>query len=368
MSEKQLTVAELLARSGKNGGSSETSRRRRRNLEDGGISVAELTGSIPKVNSKPTESKHSSQPIDVPAAAAASSNTRESDSAAQGPHSHPESFVDSASAAPFADAFPTTSRTQALKRDAAFTAVKEQAEKTQERQAADKAEELLAADSAETSTTPENTAAAIPSKEQTIVLSVVDEKDPVRLTTDSFPAVSQNSQREEVQVAADSLGMPAVASAEPTDAPSSETLNAAEETSTFAVVEDEEPYGREDDYEAYEDYAAYEEYEDYECAEEFNDEYDDYDEYYEEDEEERVSAMGVILMALAGIVLGVVIFLGFQQLWGALGKAIVAVLAVAVTGAIVGVVHALRTERDRESMILAGVAGLIMTFGPLLLS
>lgn len=301
MSEKQLTVAELLARSGKNGGSSETSRRRRRNLEDGGISVAELTGSIPKVNSKPTESKHSSQPIDVPAAAAASSNTRESDSA-------------------------------------------------------------------ETSTTPENTAAAIPSKEQTIVLSVVDEKDPVRLTTDSFPAVSQNSQREEVQVAADSLGMPAVASAEPTDAPSSETLNAAEETSTFAVVEDEEPYGREDDYEAYEDYAAYEEYEDYEGAEEFNDEYDDYDEYYEEDEEERVSAMGVILMALAGIVLGVVIFLGFQQLWGALGKAIVAVLAVAVTGAIVGVVHALRTERDRESMILAGVAGLIMTFGPLLLS
>lgn len=320
MSEKQLTVAELLARSGKNGGSSETSRRRRRNLEDGGISVAELTGSIPKVNSKPTESKHSSQPIDVPAAAAASSNTRESDSAAQGPHSHPESFVDSASAAPFADAFPTTSRTQALKRDAAFTAVKEQVEKTQERQAADKAEELLAADSAETSTTPENTAAAIPSKEQTIVLSVVDEKDPVRLTTDSFPAVSQNSQREEVQVAADSLGMPAVASAEPTDAPSSETLNAAEETSTFAVVEDEEPYGREDDYEAYEDYAAYEEYEDYEGAEEFNDEYDDYDEYYEEDEEERVSAMGVILMALAGIVLGVVIFLGFQQLWGAWAK------------------------------------------------
>lgn len=360
MSEKQLTVAELLARSGKNGGSSETPRRRRRNLEDGGISVAELTGSIPKVAAKPAESKHSSQPIDVPASSAASSSTGEPDSVPQGPRTQPAAFADPAShaPAPFADAFPTTSRTQAIKRDAAFNAVKEQSEKTQERQAATQAEELLAANKVEMPAEPEAPVAEIPSKEQTIVLSVVDEKDPVRLTTDSFPAVSKDSDSEGVQVAAaHSLGMAAVAPAEVADTPPAESVNAAEETSTFAVVEDEDEafYDVEDDYEDYED------------AEEFDDEYDEYDEYYEE-EEEQISAMGVIFMALAGIVLGVVIFLGFQQLWGALSKAIVAALAVAVTGAIVGVVHALRTERDRESMILAGVAGLVMTFGPLLVS
>ncbi|ARU45439.1 DUF2157 domain-containing protein [Corynebacterium silvaticum] len=361
MSEKQLTVAELLARSGKNGGSSETPRRRRHNLEDGGISVAELTGSIPKVAAKPAESKHSSQPIDVPASSAASSSTGEPDSVAQGSRTQPAAFTDPAShdPAPFADAFPTTSRTQAIKRDAAFNAVKGQSEKTQERQAATQAEELLAANNVETPVGPEAPVAETPSKEQTIVLSVVDEKDPVRLTTDSFPAVSKDSDSEAVQVAADSLGMAAVAPAEVADTPPAEPVNAAEETSTFAVVEDEDEafYDVEDDYEDYED------------AEEFDDEYDEYDEYYEEDEEEeQISAMGVIFMALAGIVLGVVIFLGFQQLWGALSKAIVAALAVAVTGAIVGVVHALRTERDRESMILAGVAGLVMTFGPLLVS
>ena len=79
--DKQLTVAELLARAGKedsdadgtSGGrarsgkeGSEKPRRRRRSMEDGGgVSVAELTGSFPKVTAKPKESKHGS-PIDEP--------------------------------------------------------------------------------------------------------------------------------------------------------------------------------------------------------------------------------------------------------------------------------------------------------------
>ncbi|MDO5513480.1 MAG: hypothetical protein Q4F73_12120, partial [Corynebacterium sp.] len=65
---KQLTVAELLARAGRESGDTEAPRRRRRrSLEEGGISVAELTGSIPAVKEKPPESKHSSVPIDAPA-------------------------------------------------------------------------------------------------------------------------------------------------------------------------------------------------------------------------------------------------------------------------------------------------------------
>ena len=50
MSEEKLTVAELLARRQKEGASSEPPRRRRRrSLEEGGVSVQELTGSIPRV-------------------------------------------------------------------------------------------------------------------------------------------------------------------------------------------------------------------------------------------------------------------------------------------------------------------------------
>ena len=72
--DKQLTVAELLARAGKEDsdadgtrggrarsgkeGSEKPRRRRRRSMEDGGgVSVAELTGSFPKVKAKPKESK-----------------------------------------------------------------------------------------------------------------------------------------------------------------------------------------------------------------------------------------------------------------------------------------------------------------------
>lgn len=65
--QKQLTVAEILARAQKENPELGTRRRRRRSLEDGGVSVAELTGSIKKVEAKPAESRHSSVPIDAPA-------------------------------------------------------------------------------------------------------------------------------------------------------------------------------------------------------------------------------------------------------------------------------------------------------------
>ena len=70
--EKQLTVAELLARNGEKGKGAEGTdgsarRRRRRSLEEGGISVAELTGGLKKVEATPPESKHSDQPMDQPA-------------------------------------------------------------------------------------------------------------------------------------------------------------------------------------------------------------------------------------------------------------------------------------------------------------
>lgn len=202
MSEKQLTVAELLARSGKAEATSETPRRRRRNLEEGGVSVAELTGNIPKVKAKPAEPKHSNEPIDTP------------------------------------------------------------------------------------------------STEETIVLSVVDEDDPVRLTTDSFPAVQ-------------------------TEVPAAELEEEPEE-----VVDEEE--------------------------------------FWEDDE--PVSVASVVGLALVGIIVGVGIFLGFGYLWDNYSRKVVGLLALAVIAAMITVAHVLRTESDRRSMMLAGCAGVAVTFVPMLVS
>lgn len=66
MSDQHLTVAELLARAAKESqGQARTTRpRRRRSVEEGGVSVAELTGSIPAVQQAPTEPRHTSTPLD----------------------------------------------------------------------------------------------------------------------------------------------------------------------------------------------------------------------------------------------------------------------------------------------------------------
>jgi hypothetical protein len=78
-----------------------------------------------------------------------------------------------------------------------------------------------------------------------------------------------------------------------------------------------------------------------------------------------VSVLSVVLMVIIAIAVGVGLFKGFEMLWANMSKIITALLAVAATGAIVGIVHALRTERDGLSMVLAGAAGLAVTFGPL---
>lgn len=64
--EKQLTVAEILARAQQENPDAGKRRRHRRSIEEGGVTVAELTGSLKKVEARPAEPKHSSVPIDGP--------------------------------------------------------------------------------------------------------------------------------------------------------------------------------------------------------------------------------------------------------------------------------------------------------------
>ena len=470
MSDKQLTVAELMARAAQEGNSPRESRpRRRRSLDEGGVSVAELTGSIPRVNKKPAESKHSSVPLDAPqerveekvaasvdsatsdtmvgAAAGASGGMREA-------HREPQ-------------ARPTPQAPQPVM-------VEPSAPSVQDTGVAD-ASDVDDLDDLDDSLTDE----------ETMVLSVVTEDDPVRLTTGSFPAltaellgddendgsaqygatdsnsgVSYSPQRSvdddaltdnegsgaedeeivtKVVFAGDNISGPEGydASDEYADEDYADEDFADESIDSIAPVEDALPdrYDSEeldrvddtafvgsrvgfatgtfektrtgqfpevsDDAEAEADvdddasadvravdsatFRAVPAQEDVESDSEFDEEDDAFDpdfndeETYEEDafdeddeldevdanDNQKVSVLSVVLMVIIAIAVGVGLFKGFEMLWANMSKIITALLAVAATGAIVGIVHALRTERDGLSMVLAGAAGLAVTFGPL---
>ena len=77
--EGKLSVADLLARQGVE---QTTSRpRRRRSLEEGGVSVAELTGNLPVVDSVPEQPRHTSVPLDVEPEEAAQAQPEDVDKA-----------------------------------------------------------------------------------------------------------------------------------------------------------------------------------------------------------------------------------------------------------------------------------------------
>ncbi|WP_394281859.1 hypothetical protein [Corynebacterium sp.] len=262
--DKPLTVAELLARAGKEnpGDSERPRRRRRRSLEEGGISVAELTGSFRKVDARPEEAKHSSVPIDEPEPAEA-----------------------------------------------------EKPEKAEEPAKADKPDE-------------------------TTVMKKVDDEavDEAPVATPVAPEKSAVSEK------------PA--------APAKPSAQDMDETSVMPAVEDEDPAG-----DVHGDSVAVDE--STEVREGIDADYDD--DYYDEDEEDYDDDLNIpalVGMILGGLVLGVAVFFGFEWLWANLNSFLVAVLAIVVTVVMVGVVKALRTQKDGLMMTLAGIVGLLMTFGP----
>ena len=255
--EKQLTVAELMARNAKNRPDGATSsRRRRRSLEEGGVSVAELTGNLEKVKATPAEAKHSSVSIDETAPVIPAPK-KEEDKQAEDKQSEVKQ--------------PAAARGAAVRVEKPKADTKADAEEKRHQ----------------------------PSTEDTHVIQRV---------------------KDEPEKEAEGSKAPAAAPAVPAEP--AEPTQAAE-----------------------------------------LEEYDDEEDY---EEEEKLNPFAVVLLALVGIVLGAVVFKGFEVLWENFSRIVVLILAVVVTGVIVGIVHALRTNRDGLSMFLAAIAGLVLPFGPLL--
>lgn len=350
--QNKLTVAELLARNNKARGEKESkkdnrSRRHRRSLDEGGISVAELTGNLKKVKASPAEAKHTSVSIDEDAPVIRS------------PKSAEQAGADSAKK-PAADpaAKPAAKRAAQPAAKAAQT-TKPAAKPTTKTAAASSATPAAAAPAAQK---PAATGAAQdaakknqPSADDTAVIQRVDKageaKPAAAKSAADTPAAKKpaaDKARAEKQgtakpaaekpkddkrakaagAGAAAAGAGAAAAAVPASKKAG-VAKSAEETGNLPKVEDNEDWV--------------------------------------EEKHEKLNPVSILLMIVAGILLAIVIFKGFEILWDNFPRLVVAVLALCVTAIMVGVTHALRTARDGFSMFLAGFTGLILTFGPLLL-
>ncbi|MGP5605751.1 CPBP family intramembrane glutamate endopeptidase [Corynebacterium casei] len=342
--EKQLTVAELLARNAKEregraekrASAKETEgaeaqeaprRRRRRSLDEGGVSVAELTGSIKRVEAEPAGSRHSST-SDSPAAVTRASKTTEKpaeskSSEAKAPEAKPEAKP-AGKAGEKADTKEASKGTAAAKSAEAKPTVAKPAAKASEK-IEKKAEK--------------------PANDDTTVIQKVDApaEDSSKAKDAAAGPKAAKTDETTVMPAQPATAATGVKAAEAKTASASPAAKDTESTGEIPVVEDERQP----------DSAKLAQRDDAELD--------------EAEDDGKLSAVSIVVLALVGIMVGAIVFKGFEVLWGRFDRIIVSILALVVTGAMVGIVHALRTARDAVSMSLAGVVGLILTFGPLLI-
>lgn len=356
--KKKLTVAELLARDkkarGEKGGKDDKrSRRHRRSLDEGGISVAELTGNLKKVEASPAEAKHTSVSIDEDAPVIRAPKAAEATDADSAKKSTDKPASQSAA---------TTAAQPAAPKAAPKTAAK--AEPKAAPKSADKPAAKAAAKPAQTAKPAAATAAQEaakknqPSADDTAVIQRVgkakaDDAKPAaakaaaakpaaekpaadKTSADKASAAKPVAEKPKADKDAKAAGAGAATAgagaAAAASVPASKKAGVAkdaEETGNLPKVED--------------------------------------DEEWIEEEHEKLNPVSILLMIVAGILLAIVIFKGFEILWDSFPRLVVAILALCVTAIMVGVTHALRTARDGFSMFLAGFTGLILTFGPLLL-
>ncbi|MDK8797947.1 hypothetical protein QP994_08650 [Corynebacterium sp. MSK044] len=330
MADKQLTVAELMARAQKENPDIQPRRRRRRSLEEGGISVAELTGSFQAVNARPAEPKHSSAPIDA-------ENTQGDE-----PQAH-------------ASAKPAEAEKPQLK------------PATSAEQAAEKPNVKVVKVEPTAPTTPTKTPEAEAEPAQPDAAKKAPETP---ATTDAVPVrqveVEDQKQKQEAKLAEKPVEKPAADTEEThvipvvRETPAQAALVAQPKTEPQEAVVAQRAH--EDELEdEFEDEADVDEFVDGDLEDEY--EYED-DEDIDLEEDASVNPVMLVLMVFGGLLVGVLVFLGFQALWENFNSIVVSVLAVVVTAAIVLTVRSMKTGRDGFTLALAALAGLAMTVGP----
>ena len=309
--DKQLTVAEILARAQKENPEAGARRRRRRSLEEGGVSVAELTGSIKKVEAKPTEARHSSIPIDAP-----------EDPAPETP----------ASAQPVRAEQPKPAAKQAA--PTSTPAAKPEVKKVE-------------------ATKPEVKKAKGPKPE-------VKKPEPARASSDETAVIKKVTTEPAAKAPSaqsTNTAAPAASAAPKAAAPKTATPNTAAPAAPAAAAAETAEVERVAVQPA--------EVQRTEMQRETEPDYIPADEI--EVEEAGVNPIVLVLLVFFGVLLGVLGFLGFRWLWENTSAVVASVLGAATVIAALIAARAVGTGRDWLSIGLAGIAAAVVAFGPALM-
>lgn len=337
--DKQLTVAEILARAQQDNPDAGARRRRRRSLEEGGVSVAELTGSIKKVEARPVESRHSSVPIDAPAKPAENTATTAPNVAATAPNV--------ATTAPNVAATPAPRAEQAAHNAARKTeqqAVSTPAKAAEEKPAGASSKLVRPAKPAkpvpersaepETSTFAKVTRPASkpgPAEDSTAVIKKVEAQPAPARKLDPAPTVAP------APVPADDFDPFAEDFTDATAADAAaHGAGPVEGAAADGVGLDDAAIERP----AAEDVVV---------------------------EEATVNPIMLVLLIFVGVLLGVLGFLAFKWIWAHTMAAVAALLGVAAVAGVVFGVASMKNGRDGLTMTLAGVAAAVAAFGPALI-
>lgn len=324
MADKQLTVAELLARAEKENPSGARRPRRRRSLEDGGVSVAELTDSFKKVEAKPAEVKHSSVPIDAPSDTPKKTPTQAPKPEPTPAAPKPEPKTEPKPVSKVAPKPVQKAETKVAPKPADQPA---QAESVKLRPAAKPAEQAPK---------PAEKPAAAPVSKP--VSKPVDKPAPApaaSTTTKVQPASDDTTVLRKIEGETEGKAEPVV----------KQELAQSDDTGEIRTVDAPEPQAREDSLDAPEA---------------------EYDTDYEV-EEASVNPILLVLLVFFGVLLGVLGFLAFKWLWANTMAIVAGLVGVAAVAAVVAAVGAMAGGRDKVTMIIAGLAAAVVAFGPALL-
>ena len=367
MSEK-LTVAELMARNAKEGGRSGSGRpRRRRTLEEGGVSVSELTGSIPVVRDEDLEhvGAHESQDAATEQVEAAEPTVQD---AVAEPVEEPDVEVaaeaaadngaDTGAGTPAASGYPGL-----FSHDTDATTIIPVAGDADTYGDADVYGDAAASVAAEDTADTVDTGSAEPDAAGEVEAGNAD-------ATTVFPTVGATA------AGATAAGIGAGAAgiqAESADAEeefeefSDSAVNTAETVDTVDTV-DSVDFGHDTDAYGTAEAGMADADAEFDADAEYADSVDseDPDEIIEY-EDDAVSWPAMIGQAAIAVVIGVIIFFGFTLLWDKLAAGLVLAMAVIVTLICVGLVHALLRHRDTLILVLSLIVGLALTLGPRLI-
>ncbi|WP_297450375.1 hypothetical protein [uncultured Corynebacterium sp.] len=422
MSEEKLTVAELLARRQKEGATSELPRRRRRrSLEEGGVSVQELTGSIPRVKAdEPRRGAHAlsnseddqTTTSDLLADEAENSAAEEAQTAEDAQAAEEAQVTEAQSEAP---------EQQDQSEDAAESEVAAEDADSSESEVQAEAEPETAEAEVEDAPASQPPAVTVPSvipmnprpvmvnsarSEITYTFTelrdmsndscTVGEPGPVAravLTgsnayddrpTATIPVVEENFSDATVDSDHSVVGQSDEADSE--EAQEEQAREMPQVTSADAVAEPEEAevLDATDTFEAVETSeapqaaAATAVVPESAPAEVAPDQTEpeprdvvkrkggsakaaDRGDYAEDN---SLSVPLLLIQVFVGLIVGALVFLGFTMAWSSLPKVVTIIMALVITGGFAGMANYVRREKDKLTPILAGLVGLTLTFGP----